>query len=271
MATASTVLTLPALTQPLSRTALAFLKEAKYEFLKYLRIPMYAVSITVFPVMFYVLFGLLMNRGAHMDGVGVSTYLIATYGTFGVLAASLFANGAGVAMDRGLGWMQVKRASPMPPFAYFVAKFVTSMIFSGIVLAALILLGISFGGVHIAFSMAAKLTVTLVLGALPFCAMGLAIGYFVGPNSAPGMINLIYLPLSFASGLWFPIEALPKFLQSIAVHLPPYHLAQLGLGIVGAGRGESAWSHWQALIGFGFLCLGIARLGFHRDEGKTFG
>jgi ABC-2 type transport system permease protein len=271
MATASTTLTQAGLTQPLSRTLVSFVKEAKYEFLKFLRIPMYAVSITVFPIMFYVLFGLLMNRDGRMSGVGVSTYLIATYGTFGVFAASLFANGIGVAMDRGLGWMQVKRASPMPPFAYFVAKFVTCMIFGAIIVLALIVLGILFGGVHITPAMAAKLIVTLDLGALPFCAMGLAIGYFAGPNSAPGIVNLIYLPLSFASGLWFPIEALPKFLQSIAVHLPPYHLAQLGLGVVGAGRGESNWSHWEALIGFGLLCLGIARIGFHRDEGKMYG
>lgn len=271
MATASTALTSAGLAQPLGRTLLVFLKEAKYEFLKYLRLPMYAFSITLFPVMFYVLFGLLMNRGARMSGVGVSTYLIATYGTFGVLAASLFANGVGVAMDRGLGWMQVKRASPMPPFAYFTAKFTTSMIFGGIVVFMLIVLGILFGGAHISVASAAKLICTLVLGAIPFCAMGLAIGYFAGPNSAPGMVNLIYLPLSFASGLWFPIEALPKFLQSIAVHLPPYHLAQLALGVVGAGRGESNLSHWEALIGFGLVCLGVARIGFQRDEGKMYG
>ena len=56
--------------------------------------------------------------------------MIATYGTFGVMGASLFGTAAGLASDRGLGWLQVKRASPMPPFAYFAAKVVTSMIFS---------------------------------------------------------------------------------------------------------------------------------------------
>lgn len=271
MATTSTAFMAAGLSRPTWQTVAIFLKEAKYEFLKYLRLPMYSLSTTMFPVMFYVLFGLLMNRDARMAGLGVSTYLIATYGTFGVLGASLFANGVGVAMERGLGWMQVKRASPMPPFAYFTAKFVVSMIFSTIVVLMLILLGTLFGGVHIAAATAIKLIGTLIVGAIPFCAMGLAIGYFAGPNSAPAMVNMIYLPLSFASGLWFPIEALPKFLQAIAVHLPAYHLAQLALGIVGGGSGGSSLSHWEHLVGFGLVCLGVARIGFQRDEGKMYG
>ena len=118
---------------------------------------------------------------------------------------------------------------------------------------------------------AAKLVAILVAGSLPFCAMGLALGYFVGPNSAVATINLIYLPLSFCSGLWVPIMFLPKILQQIAHFLPPYHLAQLALGVVGGGQHESNWTHWQALIGFFLICLGVARLGFQRDEGKMYG
>ena len=36
-------------------------------------------------------------------------------------------------MERGYGWLQVKRASPMPPLAYLVAKTVMSIIFSAII------------------------------------------------------------------------------------------------------------------------------------------
>jgi ABC-2 type transport system permease protein len=248
-----------------------YLRETRYEFLKYLRLPIYSISTVMFPVMFYVLFALLMNRQGGIGQISVSTYMIATYGTFGVMGASLFANGIGIANERGLGWMQVKRASPMPPFAYFFAKIVVSMIFSSIIVLLLLTLGIAFGGVHMAALMAVKLFVTLIVGAIPFCAMGMAIGYFAGPNSAPAVANLIYLPLSFASGLWFPVEALPKFLQKFATVLPPYHLAQLALQFVGGGTPLQNRIHWEFLAGFTLLCLGIARLGFQRDEGKMYG
>jgi ABC-2 type transport system permease protein len=271
MATASTTLNVTPGDRSLSKTLSIYAKEIKYEFLKYLRLPIYSLSTIFFPVMFYILFGLLLNRQGTLRSVNVATYLLATYGTFGVMGASLFANGAGVAAERGLGWMQVKRASPMPPFAYFLAKFVVGMIFSLIIQLSLLTLGLAFGGVHIAFLTVLKLDATLVVGALPFCALGLAIGYFAGPNSAPAIVNLIYLPMSFAAGLWVPIDMLPPFLQKLATALPPYHLSQLALETIGAGRGGQFWHHWEFLIGFMLLALGVARYGFQRDEGKMYG
>ena len=106
--------------------------EAKYEFLKLLRMPGYAIPSIAFPAMFYLLFGVLFGRGT-MGGVSMPTYLIATYGAFGVIGASLFGFGVGVAVERGQGWMLLKRASPMPPMAFFVAKLVMCTIFAGAV------------------------------------------------------------------------------------------------------------------------------------------
>src|SRR3979409_1141031 len=206
-ATSTPLLNAPPQRSP-GHTLTIYLKEAKYEFLKNLRLRVYTLSVLSFPLMFYVLFGLLLNAKESIGGTGVPTYLIATYGTFGVMGASLFGTAAGLAADRGLGWLQLKRASPMPPFAYFAAKVVMSMIFSGIVVALLLLLGINFGGVRLPLFQMAKLLGTLVAGSLPFSAMGLAIGYFAGPNSAPPTINLIYLPMSFCSGLWVPFTFL---------------------------------------------------------------
>jgi ABC-2 type transport system permease protein len=252
-------------------TATIYLKEAKYEFLKYLRLRMYTVSVLTFPIMFYVLFGLVLNSNQSIGATRVSTYLISSYGTFGVIAASLFGTAAGLASDRGLGWLEVKRASPMPPFAYFAAKVATSLVFSTVIVLALFVLGIAFGGVRMPVGSFAKLLAILVAGSLPFSAMGLALGYFTGPNSAPPTINLIYLPMSFCSGLWVPFMFLPKVVQKIALVLPPYHLSQLALGVVGAGTHESAIGHWEALAAFTMICLGVARIGFQRDQEKMYG
>src|SRR5499427_5605891 len=203
-----------------AHTATIYLKDAKYEFLKYLRLRVYTLSVLSFPVMFYILFGLVLNAKESIGALRVPTFLIATYGTFGVMGASLFGTAAGLASDRGLGWLEVKRASPMPPFAYFAAKIVTSMVFSAIIMLVLFALGIAAGGVRMPFADFARLFGTLVAGSLPFSAMGLALGYFSGPNSAPATINLIYLPMSFCSGLWVPFLFLPKIVRQIALVLP---------------------------------------------------
>ena len=270
MGTVSTTFVSSTLTRPLGKTFVVYFKESKYEFLKNLRLRAYSLSTILFPVMFYIFFGLVMGRQS-VGPINMSAYLIATYGTFGVMGASLFGTAAGLAAERGLGWLQVKRASPMPPFAYFTAKIVMSMIFSTAVVLLLLLLGTTLGGVHMTLVNTTRMVATLVAGSLPFCAMGLAIGFFAGPNSAPAVINMIYLPLSFFSGLWIPIMFLPRFMQAVARFLPPYHLSQLALRVLGGGQGESNWSHWQVLIGFTLICLGIAYAGSRRDEGKTYG
>jgi len=271
MSAATTALSRPIPQRSLAASFKVYLKEAKYEFLKLLRLPIYSLSTILFPVMFYVLFGLLLNRGHEQDGVMVATYLLATYGTFGVMGASLFGFGAGLASERGLGWLEVKRASPMPPFAYFVAKTAVCMAFSLVIILILLTLGVLFGGVQISIARAVQLIATLVVGASAFCAMGMTIGYFTGPNSAPAIVNLLYLPMSFASGLWIPIDMLPRFLQKFAPLLPPFHLGQLALGAVGVPVTHSAIGHWQSLAGFTLICLGIARIGFQRSEDKSFG
>ena len=260
--TATAVGTLP-LRRPNLITICA--KEAKYEFLKTLRFPMYTVGTVVMPLMFYVLFGLVMGR-QMIGAISTTLYLIPSYGTFGVMGASLYGTAAGLASERGLGWLQVKRASPMPIFAYFLAKVVMSLIFCTVDVMSLMLMVMTFCGVNLAAGVAARLLGILIAGSVPFCAMGLAIGYFASPNSAPAVINLFYLPMSFCSGLWMPFMFLPHFVKKIALVLPPYHLSQLAFNAVGAGQGGPMATHWQTLVGFTLLCMGVAWVGHQRDQ-----
>jgi ABC-2 type transport system permease protein len=59
---------------------------------------------------------------------------------------------------------------------------------------------------------------------------------------------------------------LPKFVQQIAVALPPYHLSQLAFRVIGYGPATSPQTHWEALVGFAMICLGIAWAGHQRDQ-----
>jgi ABC-2 type transport system permease protein len=234
--------------------------EIKYEFLKMLRMPQYALPTLLFPIIFYVFFALVFNaRGGA--GMSVATYLLATYGAFGVIGASLFGFGVGVAIERGQGWLQVKRTTPMPFSAYIVAKIAMALVFSTVIVLALLFLGVTFGGVHITFARALGLVAVLVSGALTFCALGLAIGYYAGPNSAAPIVNLI----------WVPIWALPRGLQRLAFFLPPFHFSQLALRVIGGGRGMPAYVHVLAMTIATALFLFIAYRGYRRDEGKMFG
>ncbi len=244
--------------------------EAKYELFKSLRLPIFAISSLAFPVLFYLFFGITFGQGSFGE-VSVATYYLATYGTFGVIGTALFGFGAGVASERGQGWMRLKRASPMPPLSYFVAKLFMAAVFSTLIYLLLLSIGVSLGHVRLAAPQILSLWGILVLGTLPFAALGLTIGYAVGPNSAPAVVNLIYLPMAFASGLWLPIEALPKFMQGLAPFLAPYHLAQLALSAIGVKSEQASGLHILVLLIYTLVFLIIATILYRRDEGKTFG
>jgi ABC-2 type transport system permease protein len=239
-------------------------KEIRYEFLKMARLRAYSLSVIGFPVMFYLLFGV-ANR--HTD---FARYLLASYSCFGMVGASLFGLGAGIAMERMQGWLELKQASPMPRLAYLAAKTVACSAFALIIVALLVTLGVTLGGVSMTPMEALKLAGITLAGALPFASMGLLLSLVMPATAAPGIINLIYLPMSFLSGLWMPLALLPHWMQKIAPAMPAYHYAQLALNIFGyAQPGGSMSGHWEALLGFTCLMLGAAWLIFTRSEARA--
>jgi ABC-2 type transport system permease protein len=249
-----------------------YLLEMKYEFLKVVRTPAYAIPTIAFPTIFYIFFGVAFGRQqAPHGGVTLAKYLLATYGTFGVMGASLFGFAVTVAMERGYGWLEVKRTSPMPISAYFAAKMAMAVIFSATVVIILCILGYTMGGVRMPLAQTASMFGILMCGALTFSALGLAIGYLSGPTSAAPIVNLVFMPMSFLSGLWIPIFALPKFIQKIALGLPAFHLSQLALASIGATKGGTTALNILGLVITTIVFLALAYFGYRRDEGKMYG
>ena len=234
----------------------SYLLEARCEFLRLLRTPSYAIPTLLFPSMFYLLFGVLLNHGKG----DAARYLLATYGSFGVMGVGLFAFGVTVAIERDKGLLVYKRALPMPPGAYLFAKAAMAVLFAAMVALLLSLLAATAGGVSLAAWQWALLWLVDVVGVLPFAALGLLVGSLVGGQGAPALVNILYLPMAFLSGLWLPLKLLPAWIGQFAPLLPAYHHAQLALRVVGlADGGLSPAVHLAVLVALSFACFAIAR------------
>lgn len=255
--TAAPAAAAPAAVAPRRRARIrSYWLEAKYEFVRLLRTPMFAIPTIAFPALFYLLFGVAL--GSRGDGQAAQ-YLLATYGVFGVMGAALFGFGVSIAVERTQGLLALKRALPMPPGAYLLAKMAMAMLFSMLVSLLLLLLAASLGGVVLDPWQWALLPAIHVAGALPFCAMGLYLGTRVSANAAPVVVNLLYLPMAFLSGLWLPLRVLPDALAAAAPVWPAYHHAQLALKVVGMDAGGSIALHVLALVAFTAVFFGLAR------------
>lgn len=239
-----------------------YLAEIHAELLKTFRQPGFVLPSLLFPICFYLLFGILMPHRGQFDA---ASWFYASYSAFGVIGPALFGFGAALAVEREAGWLDLKRVAPMPVGAPLLAKVVLSLVFAVLIYGALSLLAIFVGKVQMAPSRWLASGVVLVLGTLPFCALGLLIGAYVRARSAAGVVNLIYLPMSALSGLWFPLFLMPDAVQKVALLMPAYHLGQLNFIATGQAQG-SVYSHILALLAFSVIFMALAARGLARSE-----
>jgi ABC-2 type transport system permease protein len=100
----------------------------------------------------------------------------------------------------------------------------------------------------------------ILLGSLAFIALGYVIASFAKTEEAAnGMTSVVQFPLMFLSGTFFPIDAMPDFLKTVARALP---LTYLGDGLrqvmVDGTPFAPLWVCFAFLAVWLVVCFGIA-------------
>ncbi|HEY6348843.1 MAG TPA: ABC transporter permease [Candidatus Angelobacter sp.] len=224
----------------------AYLVEAKYEFVRMLRTPAFSMPFLGLPVLLLLLFGVVLFGSAIRSNQDAGKFLFTAFAILGMMGPGMFGFGMGVAIEREQGLLKLKRALPMPPAAYLLAKMLMSMLFGMIVMATMVAAGLTLVNLSLSFAQVLKVAVACIIGTLPFSAIGLFIGVWTTGRSAPAFVNLVYQVMMHLSGLFYP---LPKFMQNIAPIWPTYHLQQLVMNTLGAPSRGSTIGHAAALTG----------------------
>jgi ABC-2 type transport system permease protein len=240
------------------------------EFLKLWRVPAFSITSLFLPVMFYAFIGIGQSKQQIFPGVSFGAYFLASMAVYAVANVMIFSFGISVATERGMKMDVLMRATPMPPWVYLLSKCITALVFAAMTLVVLFPFAYIAGSVRIDASEWLTLAYRVLLGSIPFIALGFAIGYLSGPNSAVAVINLIYLPTAFASGLFFPKQLLPSFIQSIAPYLPLHFFGQLGWDAIGAPTDGSVTTDWIYLAVYGVLFFALALWAYRREESRKF-
>jgi len=210
------------------------------------------------PVGFFALFASLYGQ-QPTEGTTAGTLMLATFGTFGVVGVALLTPGVSIAEDRSRGWLRAKAVSPTPVATTLTAKAVATVPHALGVLLAMTAVGVAIGGVRIGVATWLALAGVLLLGALPFVLIGLAVGSVASSNATVAVLQAVFIPSAVASGLWFPLEQLPGWVQGVAPALPTYHLAQLALAQV---DGSPALRHLLALVAATLVTGAVAAVAY---------
>jgi len=246
-----------------------FWHQARAEFLKLFRVPAFSISSLLVPVVLFTFFGL-PHVHERIEGVNAGTYLLASFGAYSVTIVMLYSFGVSISMERGQNIDALMRAAPLRPSVYLLARVL--MVWAFALLALLVLSGfvVLVGGVRLGVWTWLNVIWRLLVGSIPFIGLGFAIGYLAGPNSAPAVINLITLPLVFASGLLLPLTNLPGWVQKVAPYLPTYRYAQLSWNAVGV-KTDPLSINLLWLVGYSLVFFVVTLRAYRLEARRKFG
>ena len=200
-------------------------RQLGYEQRSFWRNPAAAFFAFLFPIIFLVVFATLFkNSKADVGPVTVSfdDYYIPALITFGVIGACFTNIATSLAIRRDSGVLKRFRGTPLPTWAFLTGGVLSSLIVAAILTVITVVFGIVVYGVHVPQHIGA-VVVTLSVGAMVFCALGLAMTVVI-PNAeaAPAIINGVLLPIVFISGTFFPIDP-TSVLAKLAEYFPVRH------------------------------------------------
>jgi ABC-2 type transport system permease protein len=178
------------------------------------------------PIIFFVLLGSVYGND-KIDGVKGSSYLLAGMLGYGVVATAFAGLAIVLVIRREDGILKRLRATPLPPATYIAGVLGSTILVYAIEAISLIVLGRILFGIPFPDHVI-SLVLALLLGALAFAALGLAVTALVrSSEGSSAVVNAIYLPMAFISGAFFSAHSFPSFLRAIAAVLPLTYFIRL--------------------------------------------
>jgi len=211
----------------------AYVAETRYEFMRSLRNPAFALPMMLVPAGLYILFALCIAGEAIDKDPSLGVALFVGFAVMAVSMPALFGICTSLALERDMGLMRLKRAQPAPAGTWLVAKIACGVAFSVMSFTPMLVIAVATGKLDLGTGQLIALSAALLSGSIPFCALGLMVGTLVSGSAAPGYANLIYLPGCYLSGLFFPM---PKSMYWQMPIWPQFHIDQLAMHAAGVTK-----------------------------------
>jgi ABC-2 type transport system permease protein len=198
------------------------------------------------PIIFFLMFGSIYGgdyiKKEHVKG---APFLEAGMIGYGVASTAFAGLAITMVIRRETGVLKRIRSTPLPPATYLVAVLVSTFVTFVIETALIILIGRALFDVAVPDRLFSLLAV-LVLGALTFASLGLALtGVVRSAEGSSAVVNFVYLPMAIVSGTFFSTGSYPQFLRAIADVLPLTYFTKLTRDVM--IRNHHVWSDLSSI------------------------
>ena len=220
----------------------------------------------VMPPVFFEIFGVGNTQAHDRAGHGnVIAYVLVSMAVYGAMLASTSA-GASVSLERAAGWSRQLRLTPLRPASYIATKLAVALAMSAVAVTVVYAVGATSDA-----SMPTRDWVSTALLAwacsLVFAAFGLFMGYLLPSENVMQVLGPVLALLSFAGGLFIPLNQLSDVFRSIAKLTPVYGVGEVArYPLTHDGRLAGAVVNviaWTAVFAIG------AALRFQRDTARV--
>ena len=210
------------------------------------REPETLADVTIMPVIFILMFAYVFGGAILLPGHGsYHEYLIG-----GMLGMGLAQTAPGVAValvtDMSTGLMDRFRSLPMSRWAVLVARSIAELLTQLIGAAVVVCVGLAIGWrVHTGVGDVAEALALSLLFGYAFTWAGVCLGMMLrSPEAAQATGFIIFLPLTFVSSAFVPIQGMPGWLQPIAIWNPMSALAAASRQLFGNPNPAAAVDAW---------------------------
>src|SRR5262249_19271913 len=236
----------------------------RYELIRNSRNRRFFVFTVGFPLALYVLIAAPNRHEASLAGSGISAplYFMVGLAALGTMNA-VVGGGARIAYERVSGWTRQLRLTPLSPRAYRGPKLTVAYLSALVTIAVLYGAGLALG-VSLSPGRWAEMTALLLVGLLPFAALGIMLGHSLGVDAVGPTIGGLSGLLGFLGGVWFPLG--DGVMRDVAQALPSYWLVQASHVSLG-GRAWSA-TGWLVVAGWTVVFSLLAAYAYRRDTAR---
>lgn len=219
-------------------TTSMMIHQCKAELLRVFRNGYYIFWSLIMPILFYFIFTKVLDTGTSNPKLWQAHYLMSMT-TFSVMGSAIMSLGIRLVQEQTQGWTTFLRLTPLPSAIYFISKMFAQMMVQLFSILCIFIAGYLMNGVSLTLLQWMLCGSWILIGSLPFLAIGTLVGTMKRVDTASGISNVLYLLLAVSGGMWMPMEVMPTFIQQIAKWLPSYSFGNGAWNIV---HGEAfAW------------------------------
>jgi ABC-2 type transport system permease protein len=189
------------------------------------------LSAVLTPALYLLILWILRSKQIELQGVSFVLFVLPSFLGLQLIQEGLMGVANKLAVDREDGTLLRAKAMPQGMLAYLIARVVVTVLTALLSWLLVLIPGLFIvpGLVNIQAAGLVTLAWVLALGLLATAPLGAVIGALVkSPSGALGLSFLPFIVMAVISGIFYPLSALPVWLQWIAQLFPLYWL---GLGL----------------------------------------